>query len=65
MSYELANSFIDDALLVLHHCDNPPCVRPEHLFQGTPQDNMDDKVTKGRAPRGLAHYTVIGKKSLH
>lgn len=47
-SYELANGPITDGLWVLHRCDVPACVRPEHLFLGTQSDNMQDAVTKGR-----------------
>lgn len=39
---------ISPDLLVLHRCDNPRCVNPEHLFVGTHQDNSDDKFAKGR-----------------
>lgn len=34
---------------VLHRCDNPICVRPDHLFLGTKRDNSDDMISKGRA----------------
>ncbi|MGH9388833.1 MAG: HNH endonuclease [Vicinamibacteria bacterium] len=36
---------------VLHSCDNPLCVRPDHLFIGTASDNMMDCLRKGRHPR--------------
>lgn len=47
-SYSLYKGQIADGLLVLHTCDNPKCVRPDHLFLGTQQDNIDDMYSKGR-----------------
>lgn len=48
VAFEQANGPILGGLHVLHRCDNPPCVNPEHLFLGTHQDNMDDRQRKGR-----------------
>lgn len=53
VSWELQNGPVPDGLQVLHRCDNPPCVRPSHLFLGTQVDNIRDMWAKGRArPRG-------------
>lgn len=43
---------IPDGKLVLHHCDTPCCVRPDHLFLGSMADNVADMIQKGRARRG-------------
>jgi hypothetical protein len=50
-SWRIAHDMVDipQELQVCHECDNPKCIRPEHLFLGTPLDNMRDKYAKGRA----------------
>lgn len=59
LSWAMANGPIADGLLVLHHCDNRPCVNPGHLFLGTHKDNMRDMVAKGRAASGERHTTRL------
>lgn len=48
LAWSLTNGPIPAGLHVLHHCDNPGCVRPDHLFLGTNADNIADRMRKGR-----------------
>lgn len=48
ISYEMHRGAIPKGQVVMHSCDNPLCVRPEHLSLGTPKDNVIDALTKGR-----------------
>jgi len=58
-SWKLVNGNIPVDMMVLHICDNPACVRPDHLWLGNNQDNMTDMVSKNRS-KGAA-----GEKNSH
>jgi predicted XRE-type DNA-binding protein len=53
-----------DGLVVMHTCDNPPCVNPEHLRLGTQQENVDDMMKKGRHDFGGLVGEEHGKAKL-
>ncbi|KKN16791.1 hypothetical protein LCGC14_0972530, partial [marine sediment metagenome] len=49
ISWEIHFGKIPEGMLVLHKCDNPPCVNPKHLWIGTRKQNTQDMIKKGRA----------------
>lgn len=59
VAWMLANGPVPDGLWVLHHCDNPPCCNPDHLFLGDVAANVQDMINKGRGaghrPAGEVH----------
>jgi hypothetical protein len=57
LSWEIHFGTIPKGIWVLHTCDNPPCVRPNHLFLGTPLDNARDRGAKGRNGHGHGFKT--------
>lgn len=52
VSYEIHNGKINKNMVICHHCDNPSCVNPEHLFVGTQKENLLDRKLKGRSVEG-------------
>jgi hypothetical protein len=49
VAWESVNGPIPRGAHILHHCDNPPCVRPDHLYAGSHADNMRDMAQRARA----------------
>ncbi len=59
IAYKVWVSDVPDDVDVLHHCDNPPCFNPEHLFLGNDEINVWDKMLKGRAAQKLTADEVV------
>lgn len=65
LSYELFVGAIPDGLVIRHKCDNPRCANPSHLEIGTQQDNVTDRVVRGRGnPISLLNLHP-GQKGIH
>ena len=62
LSYELHYGIIPAGLFVLHHCDNPWCVSPAHLYLGDNRQNCKDARDRGRNNKGR-RYSYKGKPS--
>ncbi|QHB47973.1 hypothetical protein CHF19_10 [Pseudomonas phage CHF19] len=58
IAYEKANGPIPKGLFVMHRCDNPSCINPNHLTLGTEADNRNDMYAKGRNAKGTMNKTA-------
>lgn len=61
VSWKLHNGPIPEGRHVLHHCDNPPCVRPDHLFLGDQVANVADMMAKGRGLKSRGEQQANAK----
>jgi hypothetical protein len=59
IAYFLQHSVDPGHLCVLHKCDNPKCVNPNHLYAGNSAQNVRDRVERGRSCRGEQHVSAI------
>lgn len=53
VAYYLRHGKLNPKMQICHSCDNPLCINPQHLFEGTNQDNIEDSICKGRRLRKL------------
>ena len=63
-AWELLNGEIPGGMCILHKCDNPSCINPDHLFIGTQLDNVRDMLSKGRASPPPVHRGTKNNKAV-
>ena len=63
-AWTLENGPVPEGHVIRHSCDNPPCCNPDHLLSGTPAENVQDAVERGRVARGaqLPHYKLTDEQ---
>lgn len=59
VAYFLEHGVDPTGSIVRHACDNPPCVNPAHLLDGTQQENVADAVERGRIRHGQRHTSAV------
>lgn len=64
IAWELSYGNLSSMVLLCHHCDNPPCVRPSHCFLGTHKENSEDRERKARHPH-LPVRVLYGSRHPH
>lgn len=66
LAWQTKNGPIPEGIFVLHKCDTPPCINPDHLFLGTKKDNTHDMIAKGRDwhPRKLSDDQVYSIRAM-
>lgn len=63
LSYEFHIGIIPQGKWVLHRCDTPQCINPDHLFIGTNQENQDDMYLKGRGKKSFGENHILSSLS--